>query len=128
MVPLSLIMAPYFHANLPHYIHFSTVGTEISKEILRSITKAFEDKALKCVPSIENLFPNSNRVELLITSEGFQIAYHSMLALSGSKAMPKLPGLNFTSTQLFFLLSAQEFCSKSHYEGVQTDSSDFHEM
>lgn len=126
-VPLSLILSPYFDANLPHYLHFSTVGTEISKEILRSVTKAFEDKTMKCVPS-ENFYSNSNRVELLITSGGFQIAYHSMLSLSGSKAMPKLPGLNLTSTQLFFLITAQEFCSRSHYEGIETDSIEFHEM
>lgn len=42
--------------------------------------------------------------------------------------MPKLPGLNFTSTQLFFLVTAQEFCSKSQYEGIDTDSNDFHDM
>lgn len=85
-VPLSLILAPTFNSNLPHYIHFSTVGTEISKEILRSITKTFEDKTMKCVPISPTLLSSStSRNELLLTSGGFQIAYHSMLALSGSK-------------------------------------------
>lgn len=125
---MSLILAPYFHASLPPYLHFSTVGTTISKEILRSITKNFEEKSIKCVPSAVNVFSNYSRMELLIASGGFQIAYHSMLSLSGSKAMQKLPGLNLTSTQIFFLVTAQEFSLKSQYEGIETDSIDFHDM
>lgn len=123
-----MILAPFFDPSLPNYIHFSTVGTEISKEILRSITKVFEDRTISCVPLTANVFSSINQVELLLTSGGFQIAYHSMLSLSGSKAMLKLPGLNFTSTQLFLLLTAQEFCSKSQYEGIETNSNDFHDM
>jgi hypothetical protein len=128
VVPLSLILVPYFHAHLPPYIHYSTVGTSIAKEILRSVTKAFEDKAMKCVPPSVDVFSNSSRMELLISSGGMQIAYHSMLTLSGSKAMDRLPGLNLSSTQIFFLVTAQELCSKSQYEGIETDSGDFHDM
>lgn len=87
-MPLSLILTPYFDAKLPHYVHYSTIGTEISKEILRSITKIFEDKTMRCVPNNPvNIFSNTNHIELLITSGGFQIAYHSMLSVSGSKVM-----------------------------------------
>jgi hypothetical protein len=152
VVPLSLILAPYFHKDLPPYLHYSTVGTTIAKEILRSVTKAFEDKAMRCVPPAVDVFSNSSRMELLITSGGMQIviffhkikynnlcclsfssigmqiAYHSMLTLSGSKAMERLPGLNLSSTQIFFLVTAQELCSKSQYEGIETDSEDFHDM
>ena len=128
VVPLSLILVPYFHPHLPQYIHFSTVGTTIAKEILRSVTKAFEDKAMRCVPPAVEVFSNSSRMELLISSGGMQIAYHSMLTLSGSKAMERLPGLNLSSTQIFFLVTAQELCSKSQYEGIETESEDFHDM
>lgn len=128
VVPLSLILVPYFHPHLPPYLHYSTVGTTIAKEILRSVTKAFEDKAMRCVPTAVEVFSNSSRMELLITSGGMQIAYHSMLTLSGSKAMDRLPGLNLSSTQIFFLVTAQELCSKSQYEGIETDSDDFHDM
>lgn len=128
VVPLSLILVPYFHPHLPPYLHYSTVGTTIAKEILRSVTKAFEDKAMRCVPTAVEVFSNSSRMELLITSGGMQIAYHSMLTLSGSKAMERLPGLNLSSTQIFFLVTAQELCSKSQYEGIETDSEDFHDM
>lgn len=128
VVPLSLILVPYFHANLPPYLHYSTVGTTIAKEILRSVTKAFEDKAMKCVPTAVEVFSNSSRMELLITSGGMQIAYHSMLTLSGSKSMARLPGINLSSTQIFFLVTAQELCSKSQYEGIETDTDDFHDM
>jgi hypothetical protein len=128
VVPLSLILVPYFHPNLPPYLHFSTVGLAIAKEILRSVTKAFEDKAIRCVPTAVEVFSNSSRMELLITSGGMQIAYHSMLTLSGSKAMPRLPGLNLSSTQIFFLVTAQELCKQSQYEGVEVESEDFHDM
>lgn len=127
-MPLSLILVPYFHGDLPLYLHYSTVGTTIAKEILRSVTKAFEEKAIRCVPSAVEVFSNSSRMELLITSGGMQIAYHSMLTLSGSKAMQRLPGINLTSTQIFFLVTAQELCAKSQYEGIETDSEDFHDM
>lgn len=128
VVPLSLILVPYFHPNLPPYLHFSTVGMTIAKEILRSVTKAFEDKAMRCVPTAVEVFSNSSRMELLITSGGMQIAYHSMLALNGMKSMARLPGLNLSSTQIFFLVTAQELCSKSQYEGIETESDDFHDM
>lgn len=125
---MSLIMVPHFNSQLPAYLHFSTVGISLAKEILRSVTKAFEDKAIKCVPPSVEVFSNSSRMELLISSGGMQIAYHSMLTLTGSKAMASLPGISLSSTQLFFLVTAQELCSKSQYEGVATDSQDFHEM
>lgn len=128
VVPLSLILVPYFHPHLPPYLHYSTVGTTIAKEILRSVTKAFEDKAMRCVPTAVEVFSNSSRMELLIASGGMQIAYHSMLTLSGSKAMERLPGLNLSSTQIFFLVTAQELCSKSQYEGIETESEDFHDI
>jgi hypothetical protein len=119
-------MVPHFDAQLPAYLHFSTVGIDIAKEILRSVTKSFEKKALQCVPP--SIFSNSSRMELLISSGGMQIAYHSMLTLSGTKSMASLPGINLSSTQLFFLMTAQEMCLKSKYEGVATDSQDFHDM
>lgn len=128
VVPLSLILVPYFHPHLPPYLHYSTVGTTVAKEILRSVTKAFEDKAMRCVPVAVEVFSNSSRMELLITSGGMQIAYHSMLTLSGSKAMERLPGLSLSATQIFFLVTAQELCSKSEYEGIETESEDFHDM
>lgn len=128
VVPLSLILVPYFHPHLPPYLHYSTVGVTIANEILRSVTKDFEEKAMRCVPMSVEVFSNSSRMDMLISSGGMQIAYHSMLTLSGSKAMERLPGLNLSSTQLFFLVMAQELCSKSQYEGIETDSEDFHDM
>jgi hypothetical protein len=83
---------------------------------------------MRCVPTAVDVFSNSSRMELLIASGGMQIAYHSMLTLSGSKAMERLPGLNLTPSQIFFLVMAQELCSKSLYEGIETDSEDFHDM
>lgn len=46
---------------------------------------------MKCAPATNphNIFSDTNQMELLITSGGFQIAYHSMLALSGSKVKKK---------------------------------------
>lgn len=108
----------YDFFNLPHTY----------AEILRSVTKAFEDKAIKCVPPSVDIFSNSSRMELLITSGGMQISYHSMLTFSGSKAMERLPGINLSSQQLFFLVTAQELCAKSAYEGIATDHKDFHDM
>lgn len=42
--------------------------------------------------------------------------------------MERLPGLNLSSTQIFFLVTAQELCSKSEYEGIEIESEDFHDM
>lgn len=125
VVPLSLIIVPYFDAKLPIYAHYATVGVAIAREILRSITKQFEEKAMRCVPSAIDIFSNSSRKEILIYSGGIQIAYHSLLSLSGSKALDRLPGLSLTSTQIFFLLVAQEFCTESDYEEIDTLSMEF---
>ncbi|XP_037030087.1 endothelin-converting enzyme homolog isoform X1 [Bradysia coprophila] len=129
VVPLSVILVPYFDARLPSYLHFSSVGVSIAKEILRSITKSFEAKVMQCVPPTVNIFSNSSRMDLLIQSGGMQIAYHSLLSLTGpNKGMIRLPGLNLTPTQIFFLVTAQEVCTESAYFGVDTYSEDFSDI
>jgi hypothetical protein len=129
IVPLSAILIPYFNPALPPYLHYATVGTTIAKEILRSITKSFESKVMQCVPAAVDVFSNSSRMDLLIYSGGLQISYHSLLSLSGPlKGMERLPGLVLTPTQIFFLMSAQELCSESEYNGVDVNEKDFSEM
>ncbi len=125
VVPLSVILVPYFNAVLPPYMHYATIGTTIGREILRSVTKAFEDKLLKCVPSSVEVFSNSSRMEMLIFSGGMQIAYHSMLAQMPLKGMHRLPGLDLGAQQIFYLVNAQELCADSEYKGVDIDSPDF---
>ncbi|XP_059610294.1 neprilysin-1 [Phlebotomus argentipes] len=126
VVPMSVVLVPYFKPKLPPYLHYASVGVQIAKEILRSITRAFEDKALKCVPGSVNIFSNSSRMDILIHSGGMQIAYHSLLSLTGPiKGMERLGGLNLSPTQIFYLVSAQELCADSLYSGIDTDSDDF---
>lgn len=129
VVPLSVILVPYFDSRLPPYLQYASVGVAIAKEILRSITKAFEDKAMRCVPKSVNVFSNYSRMDILIHSGGMQISYHSMLSLTGPiKGMARLPGLSLTPTQIFFLVSAQELCAESLYSGIDTASEDFGHM
>ncbi|XP_068153090.1 membrane metallo-endopeptidase-like 1 [Drosophila tropicalis] len=126
VVPLSVILIPYFDARLPPYLHYASVGVSIAKEILRSITKSFDDKAMRCVPHSVNIFSNFSRMDILIHSGGMQISYHSMLSLTGPiKGMARLPGLNLTPTQIFFLVSAQELCAESNYLGIDTNAPEF---
>lgn len=120
---------PYFNPVLPQYLHYATLGTTLAKEILRSITKAFESKVMQCVPNSVDVFSNSSRMDLLIYSGGMQIAYHTLLSLSGPiKGMNRLPGLNLTPPQIFYLMSAQELCAESEYNGIDVSSNDFDEM
>lgn len=129
VVPSSVMQVPYFNDALPPYLHYATVGTALAKEILRSVTKAFEDKAMNCVPATVDIFSNTSRMDLLIYSGGLQMAYHSLLALTGPiKGMDRLPGLNMTPMQLFFLVTAQELCAESEYNGVDINSADFHDI
>ncbi|KAM8703690.1 hypothetical protein ACLKA7_008335 [Drosophila subpalustris] len=126
VVPLSVISIPYFNARLPPYLHYASIGVSIAKEILRSITKNFDDKAMRCVPHSVNIFSNFSRMDILIHSGGMQISYHSMLSLTGPiKGMARLPGLNLTPTQIFFLVSAQELCAESNYMGIDTSAPEF---
>ncbi|XP_037707538.1 uncharacterized protein LOC119545764 [Drosophila subpulchrella] len=126
VVPLSVILIPYFNAVLPPYLHYASVGVSIAKEILRSITKSFDEKAMRCVPHSVNIFSNYSRMDILIHSGGMQISYHSMLSLTGPiKGMARLPGLNLTPTQIFFLVSAQELCAESNYLGIDTNAPEF---
>ncbi|XP_065087387.1 endothelin-converting enzyme homolog [Ochlerotatus camptorhynchus] len=129
VVPLSVVLVPYFNPVLPQYLHYATLGTALAKEILRSITKAFEGKVMQCVPNSVDIFSNSSRMDLLIYSGGMQIAYHTLLSLTGPiKGMNRLPGLSLTPPQIFFLMSAQELCAESEYSGVDVHSNDFDEI
>lgn len=123
------MLVPYFDAALPSYMHYASVGVPIAKEILRSITKAFEAKLMRCVPSSVNVFSNSSRMELLLHSGGMQISYHSLMTLAGPiKGMVRLPNMNMMPQQIFFLVSAQEMCVNSIYAGVNTNSDSFTDM
>lgn len=129
VVPLSVILVPYFHPKLPPYLHYASVGVQIAKEILRSITKSFEEKTVKCVPGSVHIFSNHSRMDLLIHSGGMQIAYHSLMTLTGPmKGMERLSGLSMTPIQIFYTVSAQDLCAESKYNGIDTDSDDFNEM
>lgn len=129
MVPLSLMLVPYFDSKLPIYVHYATIGVSLGREILRSITKSFDDKAMRCVPASVDIFSNSSRMEILIYSGGIQMAYHSLLSLSGPlKGINRLPGLSLTPTQIFFLVVAQELCIESEYIGIDTNLTDFSDM
>lgn len=129
VVPLSIIMVPYFDANLPQYLHYASVGVSIAKEILRSITKAFDNKIINCVPSASNVFSNSSQMDMLLHSGGMQISYHSLLSLAGpSRGMIRLPSINMLPTQLFFLITAQELCTSAAYMGIDTRSTEFSTM
>ncbi|SPP83237.1 uncharacterized protein LOC117585670 isoform X1 [Drosophila guanche] len=126
VVPLSVILIPYFNAALPPYLHYASVGVSIAKEILRSITKSFDEKAMRCVPHSVNIFSNYSRMDILIHSGGMQISYHSMLSLTGPiKGMARLPGLSLTPTQIFFLVSGQELCAESNYLGIDINAPEF---
>lgn len=105
VVPLSVMLAPYFDSTLPSYLHYATVGVSIGKEILRSITRTFDAKVMRCVPSSVNIYSNASRMDLLLQSGGTQIAYHSLLSLSGPiKGMLRLPNINMLPTQIFYLV------------------------
>lgn len=130
VVPLSIMLVPYFDVKTPPYLQYASVGVALGKEILRSITKSFEDKAMRCVPNSVNVFSNysNSRMDILIHSGGMQISYHSMLSLSPLKTMARLPGLNLTPTQVFFVVAAQELCAESDYTGINTELEDFGNM
>ncbi|XP_069969132.1 EEF1AKMT4-ECE2 readthrough transcript protein isoform X2 [Bactrocera oleae] len=126
VVPLSIILVPYFDNRLPPYLQYASVGVHIAKEILRSITKSFEDKAIRCVPESVKIFSNHSQMEILIHSGGMQISYHSMLSVTGPiKGMARLPSLNLTPTQIFFLVTSQELCEEADYVGIDTETADF---
>lgn len=128
VVPLSVILVPYFQPKLPPYLHYASVGVQIAKEILRSITKSFEEKTLKCVPGSVNVLSNHSS-EVLIHSGAMQISYHALMTLSGpSKGMERLSGLAMTPIQIFYVAGSQDLCAESIYNGIDTDSEDFNDM
>ncbi|XP_055297188.1 uncharacterized protein LOC129565894 isoform X2 [Sitodiplosis mosellana] len=129
VVPLSVMLTPYFDAMLPSYLHYASVGVAIGKEILRSITRAFEAKVMRCVPSSVNVYANGSRMDLLLQSGGTQIAYHSLLSLSGPiKGMLRLPNMNLLPTQIFFLVRAQTMCADAIYDRINIESENFKDI
>lgn len=109
VVPLSVMLTTYFDSTLPSYLHYATVGVSIGKEILRSITRSFDKKVMRCVPSSVNIYSNASRMDLLLQSGGTQIAYHSLLSLTGPiKGMLRLPNINMLPTQIFYLVRVKK--------------------
>lgn len=129
VVPLSAILVPYFQPKLPPYLHYASVGVQVAKEILRSITKSFEDKTVKCVPGSIHVLANHS-MEILIHSGAMQISYHALMTLSGpSKGMERLSGLGMTPIQIFYVVASQDLCAQSQYSnGIDTDTEDFNDM
>lgn len=129
MVPLSVVLGPFFNKKLPPYLHYASVGVAIAKEILRSITTKMEPKVIQCVPSIIDIYSNNSKPEFLIYSAGMQIAYHSMLTLAGpTKGMHRLPGIDLKPTQIFYIVAAQEFCANAEYDGIDMSSDQFNHV
>lgn len=129
VVPLSVMLTPFFDQALPSYLHYASVGVPIAKEILRSITRGFDTKVIRCVPSTVNAFSDSSRMDLLLQSGGMQISYHSLLSLSGpTKGMLRLQNVNLSPTQIFFLVTAQEMCANAVYAGINITSESFQDM
>lgn len=122
------MLSPYFDVALPSYLHYASVGVAIGKEILRSITRAFDPKVMRCVPSSVTIYSNASRMDLLLQSGGNQISYHSLLSLSGPKGMLRLPNINLLPTQIFFLVLAQEMCANAKYSGININSENFKDM
>lgn len=127
VVPLSAILVPYFQPKLPPYMQYASVGVQLGKEILRSITKNFEDKTLRCVPGTVQVLSNHS-MEILIHSGALQISYHAMMTLAGTKGMEWLAGLNMSPIQIFYTVASQDLCAESQYIGIDTDSEDFNDM
>lgn len=128
VVPLSVILVPYFQPKLPPYLHYASVGVQLAKEILRSITKSFEEKTVKCVPGSVHVLSNHS-MEILIHSGAMQISYHALMTLSGpSKGMERLSGLSMTPIQIFYAVASQDLCAESQYIGIDTDTEDFNDM
>lgn len=104
------MLTTYFDSTLPSYMHYATVGVSIGKEILRSITRSFDVKVMRCVPSSVNVYSNASRMDLLLQSGGTQIAYHSLLSLTGPiKGMLRLPNINMLPTQIFYLVRMKDW-------------------
>lgn len=51
------------------------------------------------------------------------MTYHALLSQAGSKSMNRIPGLNLSPTQIYFIVAAQEFQSDFNYLYDQDNNS-----
>uniref|UniRef100_A0A336KH95 CSON011042 protein n=1 Tax=Culicoides sonorensis TaxID=179676 RepID=A0A336KH95_CULSO len=89
IMPTSLLVHPYFDPILPPYLHYATVGVPIAQEILRSVSRKFEDKLRKCVPNSIDDYPKYTRQNILVYSGALQMSFHALLHQTGRGSASK---------------------------------------
>ncbi|EFA06165.2 neprilysin-2 [Tribolium castaneum] len=96
-VPYSLVYSDWFKKNQPNYINFARMGRIIGDQILQAV----EDET-----------------NTTLSESGINLAYEGYIQWFQKNGMePKLPALNFTMKQLFWLYSSLGYCSEEEESG-----------
>ncbi|XP_044265968.1 neprilysin-2-like [Tribolium madens] len=98
-VPYSLVYSDWFKINQPNYINFAKIGRIIGDKILEAV----EDET-----------------NTTLSESGVNLAYEGYRKWFQKNGMePKLPALNFTIKQLFWLYSGLGYCSVEESDKIQ---------
>ncbi|CAO1411707.1 unnamed protein product [Diamesa hyperborea] len=137
-IPAAYLREPFYSASTQSYLNYGGIGVDsgyliayaVNNQLL-SLESDFLKNATHCVvKQYENYMTDFHNITIEATDKAkkmmsengsFKIGYHSYKRwqkrdLVGNRSERKLPGIDFTPEQLYWIASAQIYCNKDRIE------------
>ena len=131
---IAFLNSPFYSRDVNNYLNYAGLGAEAGELIYYSVdnqlialnsieyqnqTRCFVKQYEKYLKDVHNLTLSADHMnrQLAASNGGFKIAYEAYKdSNKQSRNELKLPGLNFTTKQLFWIAAAQMYCNKNRPE------------
>ena len=134
-IPVAYLRAPFYSASTQAYLNYAGLGVDSGylfsyavDNMMLSLKSTFYKNTTSCVvkkyekymKDVHNLTINASDAsrKLMSANGSFKVGYHSYKKWQKVKSNTarKLPGLNYTPEQLYWIASAQIYCNKDRPE------------
>ena len=133
-LPVAYLRSPFYSANTQAYLNYAGLGVDAGylisyavDNMMLSLKSTFYKNTTSCVvkkyekymKDVHNLTINASDAsrKLMSANGSFKVGYHSFKRWQKSNSLArKLPGLNYTPEQLYWIASAQMYCNKDRPE------------
>ena len=133
-LPVAYLRSPFYSANTQAYLNYAGLGVDAGylisyavDNMMLSLKSTFYKNTTSCVveqyekymKDVHNLTINASDAsrKLMSANGSFKVGYHSFKRWQKSNSLArKLPGLNYTPEQLYWIASAQMHCNKDRPE------------
>ncbi|CAO1430048.1 unnamed protein product [Diamesa tonsa] len=134
-IPVAYLRAPFYSATTQAYLNYAGLGVDagylfsyavdnmmlsLKSTFYRNTTNCVVKKYEKYMKDVHNLTINANDASrrLMSANGSFKVGYFSYKKWQKLKSNTerRLPGLNYTAEQLYWIASAQIYCNKDRPE------------